>query len=152
MGPPLEALWNLLAPVTNALLGQLDSEAHELTSARGATGAFIDAWRYKEGADPCPGHTDAGFLTTIAQDSFGLEVRVGDEWVELDLAADELAVMAGRMCAQTACGVAACVHRVNSQDQSGRCSIGFEIRPDRQGALALAEMTNRRLLGLLCRA
>ena len=83
---------------------------------------------------PCPAHEDPGLLTVIYDDRSALQARLQDgRWVDVPLATDECALIAGRALeALTRASVPACTHRVRAVAPS-RTSLVFERLPDEAG-------------------
>lgn len=142
-----------LRPVLLAYLDALEDLGRRLTAAisvalGGAPNTLIDRWfrdpvvllrlfRYPPPSPSAPAkgvgeHTDYGFLTLLWQDAAGgLEVRSGDEWVEVP--PDETAFVCnlGDMLDRVTGGrYRSTPHRVRSPRADDRISIPFFYDPD----------------------
>jgi isopenicillin N synthase-like dioxygenase len=80
----------------------------------------------------CGAHTDWGFITILLQDDCGgLEIAVGETWLQADPIANALIVNLGDMVARMTAGAyASNVHRVvNSRSRRDRYSVATFFNP-----------------------
>lgn len=153
----LEALddaWNALQEVAAICMPpRLDTL---LPQSSGPTESVIDAFYYPDHElheITCAAHDDPGLVTIVAADSPGLEVHdPTNGWMALNLGPEDVAIITGKTWAKfdkltsTSNGVSSCRHRVRALQRGDRCSVAFEVRPGRDGQLALAQAEGRAML------
>lgn len=107
------------------------------------TSDILDAFYYSPSTSPtspCPAHTDPGVLTVVCDNVSALEVQsAGGIWRRLELAENEVALIAGRQHSSAP----ACIHRV-APVTTRRCSLVYERRL--ADAKAIQGLQSRQLL------